>query len=58
MVIDSLNGYLNAMLEEKFLVNQLHELRTYLGRLGVTTLMVSAWHGLAGSHLTSPINTS
>ena len=31
VVIDSLNGYLNAMPEERFLIAQLHELLTYLG---------------------------
>ena len=30
MVIDSLNGYLNAMPDERFLIIQLHELLTYL----------------------------
>ena len=34
-MIDSLNGYLNAMPEERFLVLQLHELLTYLGQRGV-----------------------
>lgn len=58
VVIDSLNGYLNAMPDEKFLVNQLHELLTYLGRRGVTTLMVAAQHGLVGSTMVSPIDTS
>ena len=31
VVIDSLNGYLNAMPEERFLTIQLHELLMYLG---------------------------
>src|SRR4051812_43696183 len=42
VVIDSLNGYLNAMPDEQFLTAQLHELLGYLGRNGVTTLMVVA----------------
>lgn len=58
VVIDSLNGYLNAMPDEKFLVNQLHELLTYLGRSGVTTLMVAAQHGIVGSTMVSPVDTS
>jgi circadian clock protein KaiC len=57
VVIDSLNGYLNAMPEEKFLTAQLHELLTYLGRRGVTTLMVVAQHGMVGA-MQSPIDTS
>jgi len=48
VVIDSLNGYMNAMPEEQFLTAQLHELLTYLGRRGVTTLMVVAQHGMIG----------
>ncbi len=46
VVIDSLNGYANAMPEEQYLTAQLHELLSYLGRQGVTTLMVVAQHGL------------
>jgi circadian clock protein KaiC len=58
IVIDSLNGYLNAMPEEQFLTTQLHELLTYLGRNGVTTLMVVAQHGLMGSNMQSPVDAS
>jgi circadian clock protein KaiC len=46
VVIDSLNGYLNAMPNERFLVLHLHELLTYLGQRGVTTLLLMAQHGL------------
>jgi circadian clock protein KaiC len=58
IVIDSLNGYLNAMPEEPFLTAQLHELLTYLGRQGITTFLVTAQHGLVGEHIRSPIDTS
>ena len=58
VVIDSLNGYMNAMPEEQFLTAQLHELLTYLGRQGVTTLMVVAQHGMVGAQMQSPIDTS
>jgi len=58
VVIDSLNGYLNSMPEEQFLTAQLHELLTYLGRQGVTTLMVVAQHGVLGQGIQSPIDTS
>ena len=58
VVIDSLNGYMNAMPEEHFLTAQLHELLTYLGRRGVTTLMVVAQHGLIGTSMDSPVDTS
>ena len=57
VVIDSLNGYLNAMPNERFLVLHLHELLTYLGQRGVTTLLLMAQHGLvAGPE--SPIEAS
>ena len=58
VVIDSLNGYMNAMPEERFLTIQLHELLTYLGRQGVTTFLVVAQHGLMGSSMDSPVDTS
>jgi len=46
IVIDSLNGYLNAMPGEKYLNNQLHELSSYLNQQGVVTILVLAQHGL------------
>ena len=58
IVIDSLNGYLNAMPQEQFLTVQLHELLTYLGRRGVTTMMVVAQAGLMGSNMQSPVDAS
>ena len=57
LVIDSLNGYLNAMPDERFLVLQVHELLSYLNQLGVLTLMVLAQHGLVG-HMQTPIDLS
>ena len=53
VVIDSLNGYLNAMPEERFLIIQLHELLTYLGQAGVATILIGAHHGLIGSQMIS-----
>jgi circadian clock protein KaiC len=58
VVIDSLNGFTNAMPEERYLTAQMHELLTYLGRQGVTTLMVVAQHGLIGDQIKSPVDTS
>ena len=58
VVIDSLNGYLNAMPEERFLIIQLHELLTYLGHQGVTTLLVVAQHGMIGRTMQSPVDAS
>jgi circadian clock protein KaiC len=48
LVIDSLNGYLQAMPAEKHLYIQLHELLTYFGQRGVTTAMLVAQHGIGG----------
>lgn len=58
VVIDSLNGYINAMPEERFLTLQLHELLTYLGQMGVATLMVIAQHGVVGTAMQSPVDVS
>jgi len=58
VIIDSLNGYLNAMPEERFMIIQLHELLTYLGQQGVVTLLVVAQHGLVGSAMQTPVDTS
>jgi len=46
VVIDTLNGYLNAMPGEKYLSIQLHELSTYLNQNGVLTIFILAQHGL------------
>jgi circadian clock protein KaiC len=58
VVIDSLNGYLNAMPDERFLIVQLHELLTYLGHAGVATMLVGAQHGLIGMNMSSPVDAS
>ncbi|HET9046672.1 MAG TPA: ATPase domain-containing protein, partial [Casimicrobiaceae bacterium] len=58
VIIDSLNGYLNSMPDEKFLVVQLHELLTYLGQLGVATILVAAQYGIIAPQMTSPVDAS
>jgi len=57
VVIDSLNGYLQAMPEEHFLSAQLHELLSYLRQQGVVTIMVVAQHGFLG-HMSAPVDVS
>lgn len=57
IVIDSLNGYLNAMPDERFLVLQMHELLTYLGQQGVVTILILAQHGLVGP-MDTPLDLS
>lgn len=55
VVIDSLNGYMQAMPDAKFLNIQLHELLSFLSRQGVLTLMAVAQHGLIGQ-MQAPID--
>jgi circadian clock protein KaiC len=57
VVIDSLNGYLNAMPGEQYLNNQLHELTSYLNQQGVLTILVLAQHGLVAA-LEAPVDLS
>ena len=57
VVIDSLNGYLHAMPEERFLTAQMHELLTYLGHKGVVSFLVMAQHGMLGQ-MQAPIDTT
>jgi circadian clock protein KaiC len=58
VVIDSLNGYLNAMPSERHLTLHLHELLTYLGQRGVSTILVMAQHGLVGGTPQVPVDAS
>jgi circadian clock protein KaiC len=58
VVIDSLNGYLNSMPSEQFLTLHLHELLTYLGQQGVTTILVMTQHGIVAETSVNPIDAS
>jgi len=58
VLIDSLNGFLQAMPGEQFLALHLHELLTYLNNRGIVTLMVLAQMGLVGSAMHTPIDVS
>ncbi|MBZ2208511.1 ATPase domain-containing protein [Massilia soli] len=57
IVIDSLNGYLKAMPDERFLATHLHELLTYLGQHGVATIIVGG-HPSRGSPGTGSVDAS
>lgn len=57
VIIDSLNGYLNAMPDERFLSLQLHELLTFLSQLGVVSILTVAQHGLVGT-MQSPVDVT
>jgi len=58
IVIDSLNGYVAAMPEEKQLILQMHELLSYLNQKGVITFLISPQHGLLGSMGAGNLNVS
>ncbi len=58
IVVDSLNGYLNAMPGERFLAVQLHELFMYLAQRGVATILVGSHHGLIGGDMKTPADAS
>ena len=58
IVIDSLNGYLNAMPSEQYLTLHLHELLSYLGQTDVTTLLTMTQHGIVASDAAAPVDAS
>lgn len=58
VVVDSLNGYLASMPEERFLTMQLHELLSYLSAAGVVTFLVVTQHGMLGSGMFAPVDAS
>jgi circadian clock protein KaiC len=55
VLIDSLNGYIHAMSEVRFLNIQLHELLAFLGNHGVVTALTVAQHGIVGQ-MSSPVD--
>jgi circadian clock protein KaiC len=57
VVIDTLNGLLNAMPEERHLILQVHELLSYLSQCGVLSILIIAQHGLVGA-MQSPLDLS
>jgi circadian clock protein KaiC len=58
VVIDSLNGYLNAMPEERHLTIQLHELLMFLGQKSVATILIGAHQGLVGAQMASSVDAT
>jgi len=58
IVIDSLNGYLNAMPGERFLTIQLHEMLKYLSQQGVATILIGAHQGILGTQMHTPVDAS
>jgi circadian clock protein KaiC len=58
VILDSLNGFLNAMPGEKFLALQMHELLGYMAYKGVATLLTIAQHGFVGTNITATVDVS
>lgn len=58
VVIDSLNGYMNAVPDERFLTTHMHELLTYLGQRGVVTILVGIQQGMLGGSMSSAMDAS
>jgi circadian clock protein KaiC len=57
VVIDSLNGYRNAMPQEQYLTLHMHELLQYLNRVGAATFLTVAQHGMVGD-MKSPVDVT
>jgi circadian clock protein KaiC len=49
LIIDSINGYMQSMPEERLLPIQIHELLSFLANNGVTCVMTLVQHGIFGS---------
>src|SRR5690242_6955553 len=57
VIIDSLNGYRNAMPQEQYLTLHMHELLQYLNRVGAATFLTVAQHGMVGD-MKSPVDVT
>lgn len=49
VILDSINGYMQSMPEERLLPIQIHELLSYLANNGVTSIMTLVQHGIFGN---------
>jgi len=58
VMIDSLNGYLNAIPTASVPLVRMHELLAFLNERGVATLLVAAQHGIIGTNMVAPIDVS
>ena len=57
VIIDSLNGYQQAMPEEQSLILHMHELLQFLNRSGTATFLTVAQHGLIGD-MKTPVDVT
>lgn len=58
IVVDSLNGFMQAMPNEKMLTSHMHELLTYLGQRGVITLLIGVQQGMLGGQMSTNVDAS
>ena len=58
VMIDSLNGYVNAIPSTNVPLVRMHELLAFLNERGVATLLVAAQHGIVGTQMSTPIDVS
>ena len=58
VILDSLNGYVNAMPEERSLTAHLHELASYMRQRGVVAIFIMAQHGVIGTAMKTAIDVS
>jgi circadian clock protein KaiC len=58
ILIDGLNGYLNAIPQVEAPLVRMHELLSFLNERGVATLMIVAQHGIVGSNMQTPLDVS
>jgi circadian clock protein KaiC len=57
-ILDTLNGFLNSMPEERFLTLHLHEMLSFLGQMGVTSILIEAQHGLVSPQALHQLDVS
>ena len=48
-ILDTLNGFMHSMPEERFLTLHLHELLSFLGQVGASSILIEAQHGVVAS---------
>ena len=58
VLIDSINGYMQSMPEERLLPLQIHELLSFLSNNGVTCVMTLVQHGIFGSPVDEAVDVS
>ena len=58
VVIDSINGYMQSMPEERLLPIQVHELLSFLSNNGVSCIMTLVQHGIFGNPVDEAVEVS